>query len=150
VKHVLAILILPGLAAGSAFAQSVPEGVHSLREGPSRICGITGANVPEVIRRLTASPAHQWSSETDRFVTYVSNDEHDIISFTKEGEPAWPTITCMHITDDGAGGARMERSMDCDASRAACDAVFEEFRAHDAENLRRMNEPPPPNRPQGT
>lgn len=120
------------LLSRAAFAQPVPEGVHSFRKGPAELCGLTGADVPALIAQLRASPRfHPADTGSDRFETWAAKDGLTQIAVTRRSEPAYPAATCRETKDGPGGNLHIERTMVCDASRETCDALFREFDALD-------------------
>ena len=113
------------------FAQAVPEGVHREAHGASTICGVTGANALAIREKLRADPTIvEKPSPSSRFETYFSTTELKQWTVTTSKEAAYPAVTCVYLFNAG-GGTDMLRDMRCDASRAACDALFREFQASD-------------------
>jgi hypothetical protein len=114
-----------------ALAQAVPEGVHSDANGPSNICGITGENALAIRAKLRGDRnIVEKPSGSDRFETYFSSTEPKQWTVTTTKDAAYPAVTCVFLYNSG-GGTDMSREMRCDASRAACDALFQEFEAND-------------------
>jgi hypothetical protein len=112
-------------------AQAVPEGVHSDATGPSNICGISGANALAIRKKLRADPSIvEKPSGSDRFETYFSSAESKQWTATTQKDPAYAAVTCVYLYNSG-GGTDMSREMRCDASRGACDALFQEFETND-------------------
>jgi hypothetical protein len=121
-----------------ALAQTVPEGVHSDAAGPSSVCGISGRDALAMREKLKSSPTIvEKPSGSDRFETYFSSVETKQWTATTQKDPAYPAVTCVYLYNSG-GGTDMQREMRCDASREACDALFQEFEAHDAEIRRQV------------
>jgi hypothetical protein len=118
-------------------AQAVPEGVHTDAAGPSNICGISGENALAIRQKLKADPMiAEKPSGSERFETYFSSAEPKQWTVTTPKNAAYPAVTCVYLYNS-AGGTDMSRDMRCDASRAACDALFKEFEAND-EKIRRQ------------
>lgn len=125
------------LAASPSSGQSVPEGIHSLADGPAEMCGIVGADAVDLVvtaRRSSALRAVPILS--DRFEMFEGGEplRYQLIA-TLPTEPAHPAVSCREVYEEG-GAFRMKRSMRCDADRADCDALFREFQALDAEVTR--------------
>jgi hypothetical protein len=119
------------LVHSPAAAQSVPEGVHTDATGPSSICGITGENALAIRAKLKNDPTIiEKPSGSYRFETYFSSAEPKQWTVTTQKDAAYPAVTCVYLYNSGSG-ADMSREMRCDASRAACDALFQEFEAND-------------------
>jgi len=115
-----------------AVAQSVPEGDHTDATGPSNICGLTGQDALAIRAKLRADPnIVEKPSGSARFETYFSSAEPKQWTVTTTKDAAYPAVTCGYLYNSG-GGTDMSREMRCDASREACDALFEEFQANDA------------------
>jgi hypothetical protein len=131
----LGTALLAGLGTGTAFAQAVPEGIHSDAEGPAAMCGLSGRDAADLIRVLRESPSHHRQDENSaQFEFYLSADEMDTWVFTNGGRhPAHPTITCRHVFQSAEGSWYQTREMRCDSDRAACDALFPEFQALDGQ-----------------
>jgi hypothetical protein len=126
-----AVLVTPS----PAIAQTVPEGVHTDASGPSSVCGITGEDALAIRAKLKADPnIIEKSSGSPRFETYFSSTESKQWTVTTTTDAAFPAVTCVYLYNAG-GGTDMSREMRCDASRKACDALFEEFQASDAKIL---------------
>ena len=118
-------------------AQAVPEGVHTDVKGASDVCGVSGENALAIRQKLKADPAiTEEPSGSDRFETYFSSAETKQWTVTTAKDAAYPAVTCVHLYNSG-GGTDMSRQMRCDASRAACDALFQEFQAND-EKIRKQ------------
>lgn len=116
-----------------ALAQAVPEGVHSDAAGPSTVCGVSGANALAIRDKLKSDRSIvEKPSGSDRFETYFSSVEAKQWTVTTKRDAAYPAVTCVYLYNSG-GGTDMRREMRCDASREACDALFREFEANDAE-----------------
>ena len=115
-----------------AVARSVPEGVHTDAAGPSNVCGVTGDDALAIRAKLRAAPnIVEKPSGSPRFETYFSSTETKQWTVTTTKDAGYPAVTCVYLYNSG-GGTEMSREMRCDASREACDALFEEFRANDA------------------
>ena len=115
-----------------ALAQAVPEGVHSEAKGSSSVCGVTGQDALAIRAKLRADPKiAEKPSGSPRFETYYSSAELKQWTVTTTKDAAYPAVTCVYLYNSG-GGTDMSREMRCDASREACDALFEEFQANDA------------------
>jgi hypothetical protein len=120
------------------FAQAVPEGVHTDANGPSDLCGVSGENAMAIRQKLKADPRIvERPSGSDRFETYYSSVETKQWTVTTAKDAAYPAVTCVHLYNSG-GGTDMSREMRCDASRAACDALFQEFQANDDKILKQI------------
>jgi hypothetical protein len=120
------------IAPSPALAQAVPEGVHTDANGPSDICGIRGENALAIRAQLKADRnIVEKPSGSDRFETYFSSAETKQWTVTTKKDAAYPAVTCVYLYNSG-GGTEMSRDMRCDASREACDALFQEFEANDA------------------
>ena len=112
-------------------AQKLPEGVHTDAAGPSSVCGIPGENALAIREKLKADRAIvEKPSGSHRFETYFSSSEPKQWTVTTHKDAAYPAVTCVYLYNSG-GGTDMSREMRCDASRAACDALFQEFEAND-------------------
>jgi hypothetical protein len=115
-----------------ALSQVVPERVHTGANRPSNVCGVTGQGALAIRAKLRADPKiTEKPSGSARFETYFSSAERKQWTVTTTKDAAYPAVTCVYLYDSG-GGTDMSREMRCDASREACDALFEEFRANDA------------------
>lgn len=118
-----------------AQANPVPEGVHTLADGPETICGITGASAQDFERQVKA--AGQYNNETDRYATYEGPVSMTLWAFAKPSNFAYPLATCMRVfVKDGR--TLMERKMRCDSTREACDRAFLEFDELDGRNRRQI------------
>jgi hypothetical protein len=115
-----------------ALAQAVPEGVHTDANGPSSLCGISGENALAIRAKLKSDPTIvERPSGSNRFETYFSNVESKQWTVATTKDAAYPAVTCVYLYISG-GGTDVSREMRCDASREACDALFQEFEANDA------------------
>ena len=125
------VALVLAASAGGANGQAIPEGVYSPGEGPSELCGVHGENVAELARKVRASPEFAARDiGSDRFELFETTPLRRQFVFTREGEAAHPTTTCREMVQrDGAVG--MQRSIRCEADRAACDALYLEFRSLD-------------------
>jgi hypothetical protein len=110
----------------------VPEGVHTDATGPSTVCGVTGQDALAIRAKLKADPKiAEKRSGSARFEAYFSSAEPKQWTVTTTKDAAYPAVTCVYLYNSG-GGTEMSREMRCDASREACDALFEEFQTNDA------------------
>lgn len=137
-RLVLAVALLLGAVSPSG-AQSVPEGIHSLAVGPATMCGIVGADATDLLATARRSPdLRAVPIPSDRFEMFEGGDplRYQLVA-TLPTEPAHPAVSCRELYEEG-GTLRMKRSMRCDAERADCDALFQEFQALDAEATRMM------------
>jgi hypothetical protein len=118
-----------------ALAQTVPGGVHTDATGPSSVCGVTGEDALAILAiRAKLRADHRIAekpSGSARFETYFSTSEPKQWTVTTRKDAAYPAVTCVYLYNSG-GGTDMSREMRCDASREACDTLFEEFQANDA------------------
>ncbi len=125
------------LASSEVSAQSVPESVHSLANGPETICEITAGSAIEFRQKVEqATDAGQYDRADggprfDLFNPKSTSGELKQWVFAKSTEAAYPMGTCRRIYTGPDGGTYQERRMRCDASRAACDSMFIEFQSLD-------------------
>jgi len=132
-RLVLAAALLFGAVSPSS-AQSVPEGIHSLADGPAAMCGIVGADATDLLATARRSSGlRAVLIPSDRFEMFEGGEpvKYQLVA-TLPTEPAHPAVSCRELYEEG-GALRMKRSMRCDADRANCDALFLEFQALDAE-----------------
>lgn len=137
-RLVLAVVLIVAAPFPSG-AQSVPEGVHRLADGPAAMCGIVGADASDLLATARQSAdLRAVPIASDRFEMFEGGDpvRYQLVA-TLPREPAYPAVTCRELYEEG-GALRMKRSMRCDAERADCDALFREFQALDAEFTRAM------------
>jgi len=130
------VLAVAGLlvAASPSSGQSVPEGIHSLANGPAAMCGIVGADAADLLATARRSSGlRAVPIPSDRFEMFEGGEpvRYQLVA-TLPTEPAHPAVSCRELYEEG-GALRMKRSMRCDADRADCDALFQEFQALDAE-----------------
>jgi hypothetical protein len=109
----------------------VPEGTHSLADGPETICGITAASAEDFERQVRASPSAQLYMETEEFVVFEGPQEMSQWVFAKPTYFAFPLATCRRI-DVENGSTYMHRAMRCDDTRDDCDRAFLQFQDMDA------------------
>jgi hypothetical protein len=120
------------LLFSSAAAQPVSEDIHELADGPSKLCGITANDAPALLASVRRDPRVRAEViESERFELYASSDHRTQFVATLPGEPAHPAISCRQLSQDEEGNLHLTREMRCDASRAACDALFREFQELD-------------------
>lgn len=136
----LSVLLAAGILVHSpTFAQTAPEGAHKNANGPSDICGISGDDALAIRESLRADPdIVEEPSSSERFETYFSSVESKQWTVTTKADVAYPAVTCVHLFTS-ENGTDMRRQMRCDASRAACDALFIEFTAHDEKIRKQLN-----------
>ena len=136
-RRLSAVLFMLSIMHSPTLAQTVPEGVHTDVIGSSNICGISGGNALAIRQKLRADPSIlQRPSGSERFETYFSSTESKEWTVTTQKDAAYPAVTCVYLYNS-AGGTDMSREMRCDASRAACEALFQEFEAND-EKIRKQ------------
>lgn len=134
------ITVLAALSGATQIgaAQQVPEGVHSIAQGPSTMCGITGRDALDLKTQAANSADLQpVPIDTPRFILFANADHSYQLVFTTPSEAAYPAASCRH-TYEQDGTMRMARSLRCDAGRAECDALFVEFQTLDAELTRSL------------
>ena len=133
------VLVLMGLILGApagAHAQAIPEGVYQRTDGPADICGLKAPDAPGIMEQARLSPDfHPRDIGSDRFELFETRPIERQLVITRPGEPAHPAVSCRSLVRDDHGGMRMVRSLRCDASKEACDALFWEFRALDERAL---------------
>jgi len=134
----LAVILTPLLMAQAAPKQQlVPEGVHSLANGPETICGVTAASALDFERQVKASPQAKYNNETDRYLTYEGPVPLTLWAFAQPSNFAYPIATCVRVYEQN-GQVFMDRKMRCDATREQCDRAFLEFQELDAKNRERI------------
>jgi hypothetical protein len=140
-KHLglLFAAILPISVPGAGSAQVVPEGIHSMADGPETICGVTGASAQDFENQVKASPGAKYNNETDRYVTYEGPMPMTLWAFAKPANFAYPLATCIQIYEK-EGAVYAKRNMRCDATREQCDKAFVEFDALDAQNRQQIQD----------
>jgi hypothetical protein len=111
----------------------VPEGIHTLANGPETICGITASSARDFESQVRRSPAAKYNNETDQYLTYEGPMPLTLWAFAKQANFAYPVATCARIFEKG-GAVLMERKMRCDASREQCDRAYREFEQLDNSN----------------
>ena len=126
----LAIVVAPLLMAQSS-PPLVPEGIHSLSDGPETICGITGSSAVDFEQQVRASPKAKLYSETEEFVVFEGPANSSQWVFAKPAYFAFPLATCRSLYEEN-GGIYMHRAMRCDDTRDDCDRAFLQFRDMDA------------------
>lgn len=137
-RLVLAVALIVGASSPSG-AQSVPEGVRRLTDGPAAMCGIVGTDASDLLATARQSAyLRAVPIPSDRFEMFEGGEpvQYQLVA-TLPTEPAYPAVSCRELYEEG-GALRMKRSMRCDAERADCDALFQEFQALDAEATRAM------------
>jgi hypothetical protein len=71
--------------------------------------------------------------KTENGWTIATDDaSHTIWVFASEGQPAYPAAIKRQIVDDGQGGASLEMSVLCEASKEDCDNLVRTFEALNA------------------
>ena len=133
IQALVCVLIAASLASSApAVAQHPAAEAHTDAAGPSTICGLTGENALALMTQLRASKTLELQpKQSPRFEIYQSRDARLQFVATASTEPAHPAVTCRRLFTDTSGGTSMDRQMRCDASREACDKLFEEFSALD-------------------
>ena len=119
------------LLHANASAQSVPEGIHSLADGPSQLCGLTATNALDFARKISADLSLTEEPATEQYRLFASQDQLIQWVISTEKNFAHPLATCrlMYKSEDDAW--MMKRGMRCDDDRASCDKAFLEFQALD-------------------
>ncbi|WP_324134445.1 hypothetical protein [Bosea sp. (in: a-proteobacteria)] len=135
-RLILAIATILNAVTPSS-AQTVPDGIYRRADGPAKMCGLIGRNATDVLAQARQSPDFRVipNLSSDRFEMFETIRGEPFkfqLVATRPSEPAFPAVTCRELYQ-GGGGLRMTRTMQCDADRAACDALFLEFQAFDAQ-----------------
>ncbi|RVD55775.1 hypothetical protein EN828_22135 [Mesorhizobium sp. M2D.F.Ca.ET.185.01.1.1] len=110
------------------------ETVYSYEHGPSTMCGIHGGDTADFLRQVRASLRQAPAS--DRFDLFVAGDGVTQWVFTKPSEKAYPAVTCRWLDKDPQGHWILKRKIRCEANRAACERLADEFASLD-DQLRR-------------
>ncbi|RUX24880.1 hypothetical protein EOA23_21195 [Mesorhizobium sp. M2A.F.Ca.ET.042.01.1.1] len=110
------------------------ETVYRYEHGPSTMCGIRGADTADFLRQVRAGLRQVPAS--DRFDLFVADDGVTQWVFTKPSEKAYPAVTCRWLDRDSQGNWISKREIRCEADRAACDRLADEFASLD-DQLRR-------------
>lgn len=98
--------------------------VHQGATGPAEMCGLSAHNALAFMEVVRTSQEFEAGPDVEGFESYVAEgDTLRQILLTRPSEPAHPTVTCRQILS-GPQGPEMQRNMRCEASRAACDALF--------------------------
>jgi hypothetical protein len=126
----LRLILMAPLLMAQASPPSVPEGIHSMADGPETICGITAVSADDFERRVRASPSARLYMETDQFSVYEGPEEMSQWVFAKPAYFAYPLATCRRLYEKD-GGIYMHRLMRCDDTRDDCDRAFLEFHGMD-------------------
>lgn len=138
-QTLLTVVALASAVCDVSVAQTVPEGVHELANGPTEMCGLTGRNAADFIAQARQSSGlRAVTIPSNRFEMFEGGDPiiYQMV-ITLPSEPAFPAASCRELYEEG-GSLRMKRSMRCDAGRAECDALFLEFQALDAQLTREL------------
>jgi len=130
-RSLFIILALPLMAQSKP--PVVPQGIHSLADGPEIICGINGSSAQDFERQVKAAPSARYNNETDRYITYEGPMPLTLWAFAKPSNFAHPLATCVRVYEEN-GATFMERKMRCDATREQCDRAFLEFNELDGQN----------------
>ncbi|CDX19132.1 hypothetical protein MPLB_1750022 [Mesorhizobium sp. ORS 3324] len=112
------------------------ETVYGYEHGPSTMCDIHGADTADFLSQVRAGASLHQAPASDRFELFVSDDGLTQWVFTKSSEAAYPAVTCRRIVQDSQGNWISNREIRCEADRAACDGLTEEFEELD-DQLRR-------------
>ena len=120
-----------------AQAQSVPEGIHKDRAGAPTLCGLTSATLADIERQVLNDKEFVEENSTDQY--RVFNRERDFVQmvFPRLNLHPFAMATCRKLVESGSG-TTMQRGLECDGTRAQCDAVFLEFRALDDRMLKSL------------
>ena len=130
-RRSLLLVSAAALLPSPIIAQTAPESVHIDANGPSDLCGVIGENALAIRAKLKSDAnIAEEPSGSPRFETYFSSVETKQWTVTTKRDPAYPTVTCVHLYNSH-GATEMKRDMRCDASREACDTLFREFDASD-------------------
>lgn len=136
-RHAFALALL--LSGAPAKAQPVPEGIHSLGEGPPDLCSTTAPDIPALEAALAARLPPLPGNE--RYVAYEDAPNMRIWTFTTAAHPAHPAVACRSVVEEnGNVGTRTEIA--CHSTRANCDALYREFEELNARTMREMGQTP--------
>ncbi|WP_167449316.1 hypothetical protein [Mesorhizobium hawassense] len=119
-----AIFVAGAMLIGSADISGA-ETVYRYAHGPSTMCDIHGAGTADFLRQVRAS-LHQ-APASDRFDVFVADDGVTQWVFTKPSEKAYPAVACRWLGKDSQGHWIIKRKIRCEADRAACDRLADEF-----------------------
>ncbi len=138
-RHVLALALLLTGAPAPAQAQPVPEGIHSLEEGPPNLCGTTAPDVPTLQAALAARLPPLPGNE--RYLAYEDAPNMRVWTFTTAAHPAHPAVACRSVGEEN-GRVGMRTEISCHSTRANCDALYREFEELNARTLREIGQTP--------
>jgi len=95
------------------------------------MCGLEGRDALDLMEKARKSQElHRVDIQSSRFELFETAKPKYQLVITRPSEPAYPAVSCRHVYEQD-GALQMDRSMRCDAGRAACDALFLEFQALD-------------------
>jgi hypothetical protein len=137
-KTIAALALVP-FAPAQAETQVTPEQAHVDATGPSTMCGVTADDANGLMRLVRQRHRFRRQPiESSRFEVFQTRDSTRQWVFTKPSEPAYPAISCREFYTDMSGGTSQRRSLRCDASRQACDRLFQEFSDLDNRMIRTL------------
>jgi hypothetical protein len=101
------------------------------------MCGVTGRDANDLMRLVRQNRRFsQQPAQSPRFEVLQSKDSNMQWVFTKSSEPAYPAVSCREFYRDESGGTSQRRNLRCDASRGACDNLFQELSDRDERMIR--------------
>lgn len=136
-RPVLALALL--LTAAPLQAQPVPEGIHSLEQGPPDLCGTTAPDIPALEAALAARLPSLPGNE--RYVAYEDAPNLRIWTFTTAAHPAHPAVACRSVVEEN-GNVATRTEISCHSTRASCDALYREFDELNARTMRELGQTP--------
>lgn len=95
------------------------------------MCDIHGADTADFLRKVRARASFHQAPASARFELFVSDDRVTQWVFTEPSEAAYPAVTCRWLDKDSQDHWIIKRKIRCEADRAACDRLADEFQKLD-------------------
>lgn len=102
------------------------------------VCGVSGGSVGQIQANTAKSKTFRSNGGNALYVSYVNPKTLITLTFTKPGNKAHPAVACRRAFLKGKAWF-VTTSIQCSASRKACDALKGEFEVLDAQMKRALN-----------
>ena len=126
--------MLPILFAVAMLASQTQSGATGAQPG---LCGLSAASIPALQQQIAAAlPAAEGD---DRFAAYSDEANMRTWSFTTANHPAHPAAACRTLVQR-EGNWHVVTEIECQSSRANCDALRREYEELDAAMRRSLEQ----------
>ena len=123
-----AVLLALGTTA-PASPQQLPSGELPEQRFSDNFCGIKA----DTVTGFRAAALGDWkpliTADPTRYEAFANERSKSVLSFTKSGHSAHPAAVCRSVVPNAGSGSTINMSVQCEASKSACDQLVRDFAA---------------------